>query len=287
MSKIISSILVGLGQKLPPSWRVALTQLPAANWLRRISLLPFAHGLVTADLDGPLIGYQMRLDMRAGHRRFALGTYEPEVAALIQSMLKSGNTVLDIGANIGYFTLLMAHLVGSKGRVIAFEPYLPVYSLLQENLLLNNLTWVQAECLAVADVAGEARMQSDQTNPLSFVTHLSEKGDLVVSTTSVDKYLESRKLSGLDFIKIDVEGAEDAVIRGMSRTLGSLRPVVLVEIHANDGGESETLNRLKENGYHLRHLEQDGWTTCDTRARVGHVLAEIGYFEIHKWPEGL
>jgi FkbM family methyltransferase len=150
----------------------------------------------------------------------------------VYSLLRNGGTAFDIDTNIGYSTLLMAHLVGSKGCVVVFEPFLPVYSLLQENLLLNNLTWAQSECLAVADVAGEARMQSDQTNPLSFVTHLSEKGDLVVSTTSVDKYLESRKLSGLDFIKIDVEGAEDAIIRGMIRTLGSLRPAVLVGIHA-------------------------------------------------------
>jgi len=113
MSKTVASILVGLLQKLPPSWWVALTQSPAANWLRRLSLLTFAQGLVTADLNRPLIGYQMRLDMHAGHRRFVLGTYEPEVSQVIQSLLKNGGTALDIGANIGYFT----HLIVVSGRI--------------------------------------------------------------------------------------------------------------------------------------------------------------------------
>ena len=110
-----------------------------------LDLVAISTWLVVVELSGPLAGYRMRLDMRAGHRRYALGTYEPEVTALILSMLKNGKTALDIGANIGYFTLLMAHLVGLKGRVIAFEPFPLVYNLLQENLCLNNLAWTQAE----------------------------------------------------------------------------------------------------------------------------------------------
>jgi hypothetical protein len=115
--------LIWLGQKLPLRWRVALTQSPMAAWLRRLSLLPLTQGQVVVGLSEPLAGYRMKLDMRSGHRRYALGTYETEVAALIWSTLQGGETVLDIGANIGYFTLLVARLVGPAGRVIAFEPF--------------------------------------------------------------------------------------------------------------------------------------------------------------------
>lgn len=194
---------------------------------------------------------------------------------------------MDIGANIGYFTLLMASKVGPQGRVFAFEPVPSVYDVLCENLELNYLHHVQAERLAVADGEGQSQMQLEDDAPMSFTSRLAETGRLAVQTVSVDSYVETNGLDRLDFVKIDVEGAEDAVIRGMNRTLGNLRPALLVEIHANDGGESETLKRLKENGYHLRRPEPDGWTICDTRARNGHVLAEIDCFEIHKQPEGL
>ncbi len=118
--------LIWLGQQLPASWRLALTQAPAVAWLRRLFLLPLTQGPVVVELSAPLAGCRMRLDMRAGHRRYALGTYEPEISALLQPTFKYGWTTMDIGANIGYFTLLVARLVGPKGRVIAFEPFPPV-----------------------------------------------------------------------------------------------------------------------------------------------------------------
>lgn len=276
MGNIISRSLVTLAQKLPSSWRLVLTQSKAANLLRRLSLLPFGHGLIVVDLASPLLGYRMRLDMLGGHRRFALGTYEPEISQVMQAFLKNGATALDIGANIGYFTLLMARLVGAEGRVIAFEPFLPVFSLLQENLTLNHLAWAQAECLAVSDSEGSARMESENDNQHSFITHFSETGDLTVSTISLDQYIETGKFTSLDFIKIDVEGAEDAVILGMTRTLREYHPVVLVEIHHTDGTESSGLSQLAEMGYQLQRVEKGGLYACDTLARGGYVLA--------RWP---
>ena len=273
MGNIISRSLVTLAQKLPSSWRLVLTQSKAANLLRRLSLLPFGHGLIVVDLASPLLGYRMRLDMLGGHRRFALGTYEPEISQVMQAFLKNGATALDIGANIGYFTLLMARLVGAEGRVIAFEPFLPVFSLLQENLSLNHLAWAQAECLAVSDSMGLAKMESEKGNENSFITHLSETGDLMVSTISLNQYINTRKLSSLDFIKIDVEGAEDAVINGMIRVLQKFHPIVLVEIHRHDGAESSGLGQLVEIGYQLQNVEKGGLYPCDTLARGGYVLA--------------
>ena len=87
----VSKTLIWLGQKLPVSLRVALTQLPAAAWLRRFTLLPLTQGQVVVALGAPLAGYRMRLDMRSGHRRYALSTYEPEVCAFIQSHLLGGD----------------------------------------------------------------------------------------------------------------------------------------------------------------------------------------------------
>ena len=109
-------------------------------------------------------------------------------------------------------------------------------------------------------------------NLLSFTSRLSEKDNLIVPVTSIDRYVESAGLSKLDFVKIDVEGAEDAVVRGMTTTLQRFRPVILVEIHGNDGKESEGLQQLKATGYKLMRMEQAGLTPCDTQARGDHVV---------------
>jgi len=183
-----------------------------------------------------------------------------------------GETILDIGANIGYLTLLMAHKVGPAGRVIAFEPVPWVYDVLCENLRLNRCDQVQAECKAVADVLGQGVMQSDLNNPLSFIGRLSERGDLTVPLVSIDHYAETAGLERLDFVKIDVEGPEDAVIRGMTATLRKFRPVILIEVHANDGKESEGLQQLKAMGYKLMRVERVGLTPWDTQARGGHLV---------------
>jgi len=264
--------LIWLGQKLPASWRVALTYSPAAAWLRRFTLLPLTKGQVVVALSGPLTGYRMKLDIRSGHRRYALGTYEPHICTLIQSYLHEGETVMDIGANIGYFTLLMASKVGPQGRVIAFEPVPTVYNVLLENLRLNASAHVCAECQAVAEVEDVAYMQSDTENPLSFVGHLSESGDLEVKTITVDDYVHAVGLNGLDFVKIDVEGAEDHVLQGMINTLKYLKPTILLEMHANDGGNSLGLCLLKQEGYQLLRVEKDGLFPCYTRAQGGYIL---------------
>jgi hypothetical protein len=89
---------------------------------------------------------------------------------------------------------------------------------------------------------------------------------------SIDYHVESTGLARIDFIKIDVEGAEDTVIRGMTNTLQVFHPDVLVEIHANDGKESEGLQQLKAMGYKLMRVERVGLTPCDTQARGGHLV---------------
>jgi hypothetical protein len=103
---------------------------------------------------------------------------------------------------------------------------------------------------------------------------LFENCDFTVPVISIDYHVESTGLARIDFIKIDVEGAEDTVIRGMTNTLQVFHPDVLVEIHANDGSESEALDRLQAAGYQLKRVQSVAPSLCDTRARGGYVLAE-------------
>ena len=272
MSSGVFKLLINMTQKLPPSWRLALAQSPKAAWLRRLSQVSDGDGDAVVELSAPLAGYRMRLSMRAGHRRFALGTYEPDVCAVIQSH-RHGETMMDIGANVGYFTLLMAQHAGRDGQVIAFEPVPGVHALLCENLRLNNCTQARAERMALADVESSETMYSERDSPVPFTARLADDGDCRVTVGTVDRYVEAAGMKKLDFVKIDVEGAEDRVIRGMTRTLRTFRPDILVEIHRDDGTPSEALERLHEMGYELSRLGRNGQTPCGTRAEGGHVAA--------------
>jgi FkbM family methyltransferase len=274
LSSGVFKVLIGITQRLPPSWRLALAESPRMAWLRRMSQVSAGDRDAVVGLSAPLAGYRMRLKMRGGHRRFALGTYEPEVCEVIQSR-RPGETMLDIGANVGYFTLLMARYAGRQGKVIAFEPIPAVHALLSENLRLNNCTQVRAECMALADVeaSGTMRSEPEPDSPVPFTARLADDGDCEVTVGTVDGYVEAAGLKRLDFVKIDVEGAEDRVIRGMTRTLRTFSPDILVEIHRDDGTPSETLERLREMGYELSRLDRTGQAPCGTHAEGGHVVA--------------
>jgi hypothetical protein len=115
-------------------------------------------------------------------------------------------------------------------------------------------------------------MQLEDDAPLSFTSRLAESGDLAVPAISVDHYVESTGLARIDFIKIDVEGAEDTVIRGMTNTLQVFHPDVLVEIHGNEGNKSKSLVRLQEAGYELKKVERTGLVPFVATTQVGHVL---------------
>jgi len=201
-----------------------------------------------------------------------LGTYEPEVCVVIQAHLNEGAVAMDIGANIGYFPLLMARRVGFAGRVIAFEPVPTVHGLLVENLSMNGCHNVIAERLAVADAVGDKRMEWDPSEHYSFTARLSDEGDVSVPATSIDSYVADARLERLDFVKIDVEGAEDQVVSGMVKTLKRLHPTLLLEIHADHGGECLALTRLESAGYNLFRLERNGLIKCSTTAEGNYVL---------------
>jgi FkbM family methyltransferase len=270
---MINKYLIFALAKLPISWRKYLTHSSALSKLRHMTLNLFSKELVKMKLAEPLAGYSMFLDMHSGHRRYALGTYEPQISQLIQKHLKPNQVALDIGANIGYFSLLMAKQVGLKGTVVAFEPIPSVYNSLYQNLSLNHCLQVKAEQKAVADKVGEANMHFDEASPLSFLSKLDNMGNLTVPVITIDDYLKTQSLTDLNFVKIDVEGAEDRVIAGMLQSLQNFKPTVLVEIHSNSGEESFSLNRLQQLDYKLFLVSESSLTPCDTKARGGHVLA--------------
>jgi FkbM family methyltransferase len=162
------------------------------------------------------------------------GIDEPREVAFFRRLVPQGGVVIDVGANIGQYTLLAAELAGPSGRVFAFEPDPVNAAALQRSVGRNGFGGrVELLRVAVAGRSGEAALdvQPDRTRSrLAAKTGESVRaGAVQVRTLALDDFLDERGLDRLDFLKIDVEGADLDVLRGAERTLVHLRPALMVE----------------------------------------------------------
>ncbi len=189
------------------------------------------------------------------------GGYEPFVTWALQELLTEGSTFVDVGANIGYFTLLAARRVGPKGRVLAFEPMAPNHALLTKSVQLNGFQNVELFPVALGDADGVARFGlPDRANSGSF-TLLNDrawkKSVYEVPIRRLDDIAGDRQV---DVIKMDVEGAEGLALRGMLQTLRRCRPVLLMEytpssLAAVSGSSGrELLTQLANEGYEAQEI---------------------------------
>lgn len=154
--------------------------------------------------------------------------WERLTTEMFKRVVKEGDVVLDIGANIGYFTLLAARLVGEKGKVYSFEPEPTNYSLLLKNIKLNSYDNVVPLQKAVSNVKGTVRLHLSDTDTGAHTlrhnpsgqgfTALPSDKSVEVEAVALDEYFED-KGHAINVIKLDVEGAEMAVLLGMDRVL--------------------------------------------------------------------
>jgi FkbM family methyltransferase len=152
----------------------------------------------------------------------ANGRYEPATTHLFQKTLIPGMVVVDIGAHVGYYTLLSAQLVGPTGKIYAFEPEPGNHTTLRKNIELNGYDNIVATQLAVSDRTGNATIyltSLDSGRHSLFQHDLPRRGSASIETTTLDLFLEARDWPQIDLIKVDVEGAEIAVLDGMAQLL--------------------------------------------------------------------
>lgn len=146
------------------------------------------------------------------------GEFEPVQSKLFTRAIKKGDVIFDIGANIGYYTVLASKLVDLKGKVYAFEPDPDNLKLLEKNILLNKCSNVVVVPMAVSERAGTLTFKKDLSNPGE--SKISEKGNVKVKATTLDKFITSRRIKKIDLIKVDVEGAEINVLKGARTLIG-------------------------------------------------------------------
>ncbi len=171
------------------------------------------------------IDLQQRIDANI----FFVGGWEPDTAATIDKLVPVGGVVLDVGANIGFVTLVLAGRVGPSGRVIGFEPTAWTYRRLCANVDLNTLpqiTTVHAGLSDIAQVCDEADVPYGYWLDNGFRT---ERQSILLLT--LDGYLAEHPIERLDFIKCDTDGMEEKVFVGGIETLRRFRPALHFELY--------------------------------------------------------
>ena len=191
------------------------------------------------------------------------GDFERDERAFAQRFLKPGDVFVDVGANIGLYSVLAAEFVGDQGRVISFEPSRRTYLRLLENFRRNQLQNVDSVNAALSDVSGTTRLyaggpEMDAWNSLSQSANGPAPEAEEVSTTTWDEYSGQHALDDrVTLMKIDVEGWETAVLRGARRALGGQKaPILQVEFceeNARAAGSScsDLEGAILELGYQL------------------------------------
>lgn len=150
------------------------------------------------------------------------GCYEPETSAMVREILKPGDTFIDVGANIGWFTVMASRRVGRQGRVIAFEPAPESFDYLRRNVQLNGCRNTILEQKALSNQRGKLELHLHETNKggHSILASTERPHSVEVDALSLDEYLEG--VGGkLTLVKIDTEGAEGIILHGMQKTLRS------------------------------------------------------------------
>jgi len=152
------------------------------------------------------------------------GEYEPLLTDYLQSKVKRGDTVVDIGANVGYFTKQLAGLAGKKGKVIGFEPSDTNWKYLAKNIA--GFSNVIIEKIALGDSKGIQKFSEDRANPGE--NGLSKSGELQVETTTMDNWMKAKRIKNINLIKIDVEGAEVMVLKGAKDMIRNQKKIVVI-----------------------------------------------------------
>jgi FkbM family methyltransferase len=209
-------------------------------------------------------GFSLELDLKDPDQRrmYFYGDYDERYEAdMVPRLLEAGEVFWDIGANIGFFTLLAATVLNHTGEVVAFEPGRQAYQRLERNLSLNPYKNIHLHKVAVADREGEAvlHLSADLADGraslyASGATGPNQPLQQSCHTVSLDDYGERLGLHPPHFVKIDVEGAEPLVLRGARQMLQRDCPLLLVEmketaLRAGGSGREEIQDFLQGFGY--------------------------------------
>jgi FkbM family methyltransferase len=193
-----------------------------------------------------------------------LGSYEFEKQSHIGFHLSPNDTFYDVGAHVGFYTILAAQIVGPTGHICAFEPLPHNLSFLRQHVKLNNFANISIYGAAVGSREGTAHFKIEDSTSMG---HLDENGEILIRLVSLDSLVERGEIPVANMIKIDVEGAEYEVLQGAKKLLTEYPIKIFLATHSNALNEQCT-TFLKALGYNAQSLNQniqgetDEWLFC-------------------------
>ncbi len=220
---------------------------------KKIVMLPIQQHKMYVDI----------FDMSIPPSLIVLGVWEPGTTTLIKKLIQTNMTVVDIGANIGYYTLIAAYLVGPHGKVYAFEPEPNNFNLLNKNVQVNKYNNVVTVCKAVADRVSISKMILHPTGHGAhklLTTNNAHETTVSVEVTTLDKFFKDIK-KPIDVVKIDVEGFEPAVVDGMRNIIK----------------QNPNIKLLLE--FHPRIIQQCGYSPKDFLTDIEHYGFKMFYID--------
>jgi len=199
---------------------------------------------------------------------YYLGFQDPKLTLFFLKNVNSGNTFIDIGSNIGYYSLLAKNLVGPKGKIYSFEPTPRTFKILKENttnfknIIINQLAVLNKErSVSFTDYGTQYSVFNTLNKRVEKDFFKTKKTKTIkIKTVILDEYCKKNNIKP-DFVKIDAEGTEYLILRGMFYILKSLRPIISLEVA---GGEEwkencqESIRILLNNNYQLFEIRADG-----------------------------
>ena len=208
-------------------------------------------------------GHVMHLDARDSLNLSVYGAFEPFESEIIKSKVKPGDSVIDVGANIGYCTLLLARSVGTEGTVFAFEPDPYNFALLEKNIAANGYTNVVAVQAAVSNEAGVARLFLSPSDHVDHRLYPSDGAREAVEVPCIrldDYFADSDRTFA--FIKMDIQGCEGKAIQGMKTLLTRNVNIRIVTefwpwgLHHADVDPCAYLHALQEHGFRIFEIDE-------------------------------
>lgn len=212
-------------------------------------------------------GFKLYIDSRdtsVGCTLLMLGRYDPFASQVFSSLLQEGMTVVDIGAQVGYYTVLSARIVGPSGKVFAFEPEPEHFRLLCKSLSANGLMNVLPQQKALLDQKGAHPffLAAESLGRHGIYRQDDSVEQIEVETTTLDEFMSDRQAKA-QVIKLDAEGAEPLILKGMNRVITeSNRLALFTEFfppNLEAGGHSPEayLDDLVRHGFTLHFLDED------------------------------
>lgn len=239
------------------------------HFLQKYPLLKPLKNFVLSQAKLPITivqGHKMYLDPYDSMRLSLNPIHEELETSFVKSVLKDGDYALDIGANIGYYTLLFAKIAGNHGKVFAFEPEPSNYGILKKNVILNNYKNVILKNTAVSNKNGQTKLflskgRSDKHR--IFQSKRVSTKFIMVDTVKLDDFAtEHNIVEKISFVKIDVEGAEFDVLLGMKNIINKNQKINLIlefypsNIKEAGSNPKELLNLLQYYNFEISYVDR-------------------------------